>query len=144
MMETKYKLVAWTRNITDYENSRLYVTDLDVQLMLLGPFCDELSKCRREQRENGGHMSADLARRFAGVYADSARLDVFMGNIDYAIRFYLVAADFCDRLPDEFAYFCEQALSLARTYRFEHILKEEKCKAILQPYLQYNLTGGAV
>jgi hypothetical protein len=97
----------------------------------------------KELKKNGGMMSTGLARRFAKVYEDSARLDLFMGKVDYAIRFYLQAAGYCDKLPYEFRRLCEEALSIARKYRFEHVLKEEKCKAILQPYLQCNLTGGA-
>lgn len=135
-MEKKYELVAWTKNVKDSEAVRLFVNDLDLQLMLLEPFFEELSECRREQRENGGMMSADLARRFAKVYEDSARLDVSMGNIDYAIRFYLVAADFCEQIPEDFLHYCEQALSLARTYRFEHVLNEPKPKKTLQLYFQ--------
>ena len=144
MMETKYELVAWTKNITDYENARLYVTDLEVEWLLLSPLCEEYSKCRQEKEKNGGLISVALARRYVKVYEDSARLDIFLGNIDHAIRLYLQAASFCDKLPHEFCRLCAEALDLARKYRFEHILKEEKCKAILQPYLQYNLTGGAV
>ena len=136
MMENKYELVAWTKNVKDSEAVRLFVNDLDLQLMLLEPFFEELSECRREQRENGGMMSAGLARRFAKVYEDSARLDVSMGNIDYAIRFYLVAADFCEQIPEDFLHYCEQALSLARTYRFEHVLNEPKPKKTLQLYFQ--------
>ena len=136
MMEKKYELVAWTKNIADIENARLYVTDFELNWLLLRPYCEELSECRKEQEKNGGMISVGLARRFAKVYADSARVDVFMGNIDYAIRFYLVAADFCDGLPEEFLHYCEQALSLARKYRFEHILMEPKPARTVQLYLQ--------
>lgn len=143
MMEKNYEIVAWTKNISDSENARLYVTDLDVEWALLSPLCDEVSECYKELKKNGGMMSTGLARRFAKVYEDSARLDLFMGKVDYAIRFYLQAAGYCDKLPYEFRRLCEEALSIARKYRFEHVLKEEKCKAILQPYLLCNLTGGA-
>ena len=136
MMEKKYELVEWTRNITDSENARLYVTDFELEWLMLRPYGEELSECRKEQERNGGMLSVELARRFAKIYAASARVDVFMGNIDYAIRYSLVAADFCDELPEEFLHYCEQALSLARTYRFEHILNEPKPKKTLQLYFQ--------
>ena len=144
MMEKKYELVAWTKNITDSGNARLFLADLQVEMELIEPLCNEVSKCRKELKNNGGMMSVDLARRFAKVYEDSARLDLFMGYVDNAIRFYLQAASYCDRLPNEFNRLCEEAFTIARRYKFEHVLKEEKPKLILQPYLQYKLAGGAV
>lgn len=136
MMEKKFELVAWTKNITDSENARLFVADPEIELLLISPFCDEVSRCRGELEKNGGLLSVELARRFAKVYEDSARLDLFIGNVDYAIRFYLDAADCCDQLPEEFVYLCEQALSLARTYGFEHILRAPGPQKTLHLYFQ--------
>lgn len=129
MMEKKYQLVAWTKNITDRENARLYVVP-SVELDLMEPLITEVSECRRLQKKDGGRVSPQLARRFIRVYEASARLDIFTGNFDYAIRFLLQAADYCIWEDDynspyyQFVAYCEEAISLARKYGFEYVLEE--------------------
>ena len=63
MMEKKYQLVAWTKNITDRENARLYVVP-SVELDLMEPLITEVSECQRLQKKDGGRVSPQLARRF--------------------------------------------------------------------------------
>ena len=140
MMEKKYELVAWTRNITNKEKARLYVVR-SVENDLLEPLITKVSECRREQEKAKGHISPRLAREFAKVYEQSARLDLFLGNIDYAIKFFLMAADCClkssrDTDRERYSYLCAEAVSLARKYRFEHILEEAGQKNLLKTRAQ--------
>ena len=157
-MEKKYQLVAWTKDITDKENARLYVVP-SVKYDLDEPLIKEVSECLKQQEKNGGYISTKLARRFIKVYEKSARLEILTGNIDQAIRFYLQAADyciweddlnwayydtdscsyscFCGALRHEFVWYCEKALSLAHKYGFELILKEERPKRTLNLYWEH-------
>lgn len=162
-MEKKYQLVAWTKNITDKENARLYVVP-SVKHDLIEPLVTEVTECRKQENKYGGHISLKLARRFIKVYEQSARLELLTGNIDDAIRFFLQAADyciqedafrnwvyydtdlgsysyFCGKLNKEFVWFCERALSLARKYGFEYILEEERPKRIMELYWEQNQEG---
>ena len=158
MMEKKYQLVAWTRNSSDKENARLYVVP-SVEIELLEPLVTEVSECRKEQQKAGGFISVGLARRFIKVYEQSARLDMLTGHIDDAIRFFLLAADFCiyeddfnwacydtdlgnyshfcGALRHEFESLCEEAISLAGKHGLEHVLKEEKPKRTLSQYYEH-------
>ena len=157
MMEKKYQLVAWTKDITDKENARLYVVP-SVKLDLIEPLLKEVTECRKQEKKDGGFISIKLARRFIRVYEQSARLEILTGNIDQAIRFFLQAADyciwedsfnwayydtdlgsyshFCGELRHEFVWYCEEAIALARKHGFEHILKEKKPKRTPEAGLQ--------
>ena len=159
MMEKKYQLVAWTKNITDKENARLYVVP-SVKADLTEPLIKEVNECRKQEEKDGGYISLELARRFLRVYEQSARLEILTGNIDQAIRFFLQAADyciwedsfnwvyydtdlgsyshFCGELRYEFTWYCEKALSLAREYGYEHVLKEKEPQRTLKLYLEDN------
>ena len=156
MMEKKYQLVAWTKNITDKENARLYVIP-SVKQNLIEPLIRELAECRNLQEKDGGYIDVALARRFIRVYEQSARLEILTGNIGQAIRYLLQAADYCiledggvnwvyydtdlgnysyycGELRNEFLRFCEEALSLALKYGFEPILDETAPKRTLEFY----------
>ena len=154
-MEKKYQLVAWTKNIADKENARLYVIP-SVMNDLIEPLITEVTECRNQLEKDGGYISLELARRFIMVYEQSARLDILTGNIDHAIRFFLQAADYCileddlnwvyydtdlgnysyycGELRHEFIWYCEEALSLARKYGLEQILDETYPKRTLDFY----------
>ena len=154
-MEKKYQLVAWTKNITDKENARLYVVP-SVKLDLIEPLITEVTDCCNQQEKDSGYISIKLARRFIRVYEQSARLEILTGNIDDAIRFLLKAADccileeganwvyydtdlgsysyYCGKLRHEYIWYCEEALSLARKYGFEHVLDEKMPKRALKLY----------
>ena len=158
-MEKKYQLVAWTKNITDKENARLYVVP-SVKYDLIEPLIKEVDECIKQKENDGGHISTKLARRFIRVYEQSARLEVLTGNIDDAIRFFLQAAQyciwedsenwvhydtdlgsysyFCGKLRNEFIWYCEKALSLARRYGFEHVLEEKESKRTMETYWDQN------
>ena len=136
MMEKKYQLVAWTKNSSDKENARLHVTPA-VELELLEPLITEARECHRLKAEADGHISPELARRFARLYEQSARLDILTGHIDYAIRFLLQAASYCDADLGSYCSFCEEAVCLAGKYGFEYILKEDKYRSTLDTYLEH-------
>ena len=158
MMEKKYQLVAWTRNITDKENARLYVIP-SVENDLLEPMITEVSQCRKQQKKAGGEISLKLARRFVRAYEQSARFDILTGHMDSAVRFLLKAADyciyeddfnwnywdtdlgsysyFCGELRHEFVRLCEEAIALARKHRLEHILKETGPKRTISNYQEH-------
>ena len=161
-MEKKYQLVAWTKDITDKENARLYVIP-SVKHDLLEPFITEVTECRKQQEEDSGYISLELARRFIRIYEQSARFEILTGNICDGIRFLLKAAYycieeddlnwvyydtdlgnysyFCGKLRDEFMRYCEEALSLAHKYRFEHILDEKTPKRTLEIYWEQTKEG---
>ena len=127
MMEKKYQLVAWTRNITDPERARLYVVP-SVQNDLTGDYVHEVAECRKEQKMHKGHISLWLAKRFVKVYEDSARLEILTGHLDDGIRFLLLAAKYAGtrkELRHEVIRLREEASSIARKYGFEYILKEK-------------------
>ena len=162
MMEKKYQLVAWTKNITDKENARLYVVP-SVMCDLIESLLKEVTQCRKKQAKDGGHIILELARRFIKVYEQSAELEILTGNIDQAIRFFLQAAYycileddlnwfdydtdlgsysyFCGKLSAEFVYYCEKALSLARKYGFEYVLDEKNPKWTLKFYWEHTQEG---
>ena len=161
-MEKKYQLVAWTKNITDKENPRLYVVP-SVKLDLIEPLIKEVTECRKQQKKDGGYISLKLARRFIRVYEQSARLEILTGNIDQAIRFLLQAANyciweddenwvyydtdlgsysyFCGELSSEFILYCEKALSLARKYGYKLVLQEKSPKRTLKIYWEQTQEG---
>ena len=155
-MEKTYQLVAWTQNIADKENARLYVIP-SVEHDLTEHLVTEITECRKRLEKDNGYISVDLARRFIRAYEQSARLDILTGHIDHAIRFLLHAADYCiledggvnwvyydtdlgnysyycGELRDEFMRFCEEALSLAHKYGFEQILDDRALKRTLEIY----------
>ena len=155
MMEKKYQLVAWTKHITDRENARLYVVP-SVELELTEPLITEITECRRQEENDRGYISLELARRFIKAYEQSARLEILTGNIDSAIRFLLQAADyciwedscnwayydtdlgnytiFCGKLRHEFETLCEEAIALARKHGLEIVLLEKNPKRTLEHY----------
>ena len=157
-MEKKYQLVAWTKNITDKENARLYVIP-SVKNDLIEPLITEVTECRNQMENDGGYISLELARRFIRVYDQSARLEILTGNIDDAIRFLLQAADyciweddfnwvyydtdlgnyslFCGELRHEFEWYCEEAISLAHKYGLEQILDEKMPERTLELYREH-------
>ena len=162
MLEKKYQLVAWTKNVADKENAILYVVP-SAKRDLIEPLLKEVSQCHKQEEKYGGHISLELARRFIKVYEQSAELEILTGNIDQAIRFHLQAAEycileddlnwfdydtdlgsysyFCGKLNAEFVWYCEKALSLARKYGFEYVLEENNPQWTLKLYWEHTQEG---
>ena len=154
MMEKKYQLVAWTRNIADKENGRLYMIpslESEVKASLL----EDLGKIHREENKIG-YISTDLAIRAIRACRNMSRFEILAGHLGDGIRYLFFAAAyciwedddnwadydtdlgsysyFCGKLRHEFDLLCEEALALARKHGWEHILMEEKPKRMLEIY----------
>ena len=67
MMEKKYQLVAWTKDITNKKNTRLYAIP-SIELEIEGPYIKEIDRCHRLQEKANGHLSYELAKRFVQAY----------------------------------------------------------------------------
>ena len=158
MMEKKYQLVAWTKNIKDKENARLYmIPSLESEVM--DSVLDDLKWVHREENKSRGGISLDLARRAVSACRKVSRYKIFAGRLGDGIRYLFFAARyciiqddcnwfyydtdlgcysyFCGKLSQEFEMLCEEAIVLARKYGMEHILLEEKPKWILELYREH-------
>ena len=157
MMERNYQLVAWTENITDNENARLYMIpslECEVQADLV----TDLTFIHREENKSHGYISLDLARRAVLVYERMSRFEILSGHPGDGIRYLFFAAWYCiwedDRdwvyydtdlgsysyycgeLRHEFIRLCEEGLRLAKKFRREDVLQEWKTKRILEMYYE--------
>ena len=158
MMEKKYQLVAWTKNIADKENARLYMIPSlkkDVQASLI----DNLAKIHIEEIKCSGYISTDLARRAIRTYRDMSRFEILTGNVGDGVRYLFVAAMyciwedddnwadydtdlgsysyFCGKLRHEFEILCEEAIALARKHNQEHIFQEDTSQRMLKIYMEH-------
>ena len=133
-MEKKYELVAWTRNVTDSENARVFMIP-SVRNEMCHVYIAECVACREELEDNDGYLSLQLARRFVRVYEQSARFDLLAGDYAWAIRFLLMAADYCihdvwmrtnGELRSEFVRLCEEAIRLASKHGLECLIISEE------------------
>ena len=157
MMERNYQLVAWTENITDKENARLYMIpslECEVQADLV----TDLTFIHREENKSHGYISLDLARRAVLAYERMSRFEILSGHPGDGIRYLFFAAWYCiwedDRdwvyydtdlgsysyycgeLRHEFIRLCEEGMHLAKKFRREDILQEEKPKRMLEMYYE--------
>ena len=158
MMERKYQLVAWTQNITDNENARLYMTpslECEVQADLI----TDLAFIHREEYKFNGPISLDLARRAIKAYENMSRFEILTGHPGDGIRYLFFAAKycimeddlnwayydtdlgsysyFCGELRHEFVRLCKEGIRLAKKYRREDILQEEKPRHMLELYFEH-------
>ena len=132
MMEKKYQLVAWTRNVTERKSARLFmIPSLDHQMQ--EPYFNEIAMCSKERQRHKGHIDVSLARRFANVYEQNARFYFLTGNSGDGIRFLFKAAKFCQPyLRFEYVRLRDEALQMARRYSREDILQETEVRRIMQ------------
>ena len=147
MMERKYQLVAWTENITDNENARLYLIpsfECEVQADLI----TDLTFIHQEEYKFHGPISLDLARRAVKAYENMSRFDIFTGHPGDGIRYLFFAAQYCiwedetnrtfrEKLRLEFARLCEKGMHLAKKYRREDVLLEKKPRHMLELYYEH-------
>jgi len=158
MMERKYQLVAWTQNITDNENARLYMIpslECEVQADLI----TDLAIIHREEYKFNGPISLDLARRAIKAYENMSRFEILTGHPGDGIRYLFFAAKycimeddlnwayydtdlgsysyFCGELRHEFVRLCKEGIRLAKKYRREDILQEEKPRHMLELYFEH-------
>ena len=157
MMEKKYQLVAWTENITDKEDARLYMIpslECEVQADLV----TDLTFIHREEYKFDGPVSLDLARRAVLAYERMSRFEILSGHPGDGIRYLFFAANyciwvddrdwvyydtdlgsysyFCGELRHEFMRLCEEGIRLAKKFRREDILQEAKPKRMLEMYYE--------
>lgn len=158
MMERKYQLVAWTKNITDNENARLFMIpslESEVQVSLI----EDLAKIHKEEYKSHGIISVDLARRAIKAYENMSRFKILTGHSGDGIRYLFFAAQyciyeddcnwayydtdlgsysiFCGELRHEFFRLCETGIRLAKKYRREDVLQEMKPKHMLELYFEH-------
>ena len=158
MMERNYQLVAWTQNITDNENARLYMIpslECEVQADLI----TDLAFIHREEYKFNGPISLDLARRAIKAYENMSRFEILTGHPGDGIRYLFFAAKycimeddlnwayydtdlgsysyFCGELRHEFVRLCKEGIRLAKKYRREDILQEEKPRHMLELYFEH-------
>ena len=134
MMKKKYQPVAWTRNVCDNENARLFmIPSLDWEMQEC--YFDEIARCRMEAERQSGHIDAALARRFVKVYEENARFFFLTGNSGDGIRFLYKAAMLAgSKLGSEFRRLCEETIRMAKKYSREDILCEKEVRAMLELY----------
>ena len=157
-MERKNQLVAWTENVADIENARLYMIpslECEVQADLI----DELTCIRQEEYKSDGHISLDLARRTVRAYENMSRFEILTGHLGDGIRYLFFAARyciweddlnwayydtdlgsyscFCGELRHEFVRLCEKGIRLASKYGREDILQERRPGQVLEMYFEH-------
>ena len=151
MMERNYQLVAWTENITDKEDARLYMIpslECEVQADLV----TELTFIHREEYKLDGPVSLDLARRAVLAYERMSGFEILTGHLGDGIRYLFFAAEYCIRvnyntdhgsysyvceeLRHEFIRLCEEGLRLTKEFRREDVLQEGKPKQMLEMYYE--------
>ena len=157
MMERKYQLVAWTQNITDNENARLYMIpslECEVQADLV----TDLTFIHREEYKSHGHISLGLARRAIKAYENMSRFEILTGHGGDGIRYLFFAANYCiweddcnwvyydtdlgsysylcGELRHEFIRLCKEGIRLARKHRREDVLQEDKPRQMLELYYE--------
>ena len=157
MMERKYQLVAWTENITDKEDARLYMIpslECEVQADLV----IDLTFIHREEYKFDGPASLDFSRRAVLAYERMSRFEILAGHPGDGIRYLFFAAwyciweddrdwvyydtdlgsysYFCGELRHEFIRLCEEGLRLAKKFRREDVLQEGKPRRMLEMYYE--------
>ena len=158
MMERKYQLVAWTENICEEENARLYMLpslESEVQASLIG----DLALIHKEEYKCHGVISIDLARRAVMAYEAMSRFEILTGHVGDGIRYIFFAAKyciweddsnwaswdtdlesysyFCGALRHEFVRLCGKGLNLVKKYKREDILRERRPKQMLELYYEH-------
>jgi len=158
MMEKKYQLVAWTEDVKDKENARLYMLP-SLESEVMDSVLGDLKWVHREENKSDGCISLNLARRAVRACRKVSRYKIFTGHPGDGIRYLFFAARycimqddlnwfdydtdlgsysyFCGDLSQEFEMLCEEAIALAGKYGLEHILQEDKPKWGLKLYREH-------
>ena len=158
MMERKYQLVAWTENIADNGEARLYMIpflESEVQASLIS----DLAFIHTEEHKSHGRISLDLARRAIRAYENISRFEILTGHYGDGIRYLFFASRyciweddcnwayydtghgcysyFCGELRHEFVRLCEEGIRLAKKYRREDVLQERTPGRMLELYFEH-------
>ena len=164
MMEKNYQLVAWTKDITDKENGRLYMIP-SLESEVQASVAEDLARVHIEENKRHGRISTDLAIRTLRAYRNMSRFKIFTGHPGDGIRYLFFAAEyciwedscnwddcnwvyydtdlgsyshFCGKFRHEFEILCEEAIVLARKHGQEHIFLEGTPKRMLEIYREQN------
>ena len=137
-MDKKYQLVAWTKDIADKENGRLFMIP-SVESEIREELFEELAKCHREEYGYKGRISSDLAKRMIKACESISRFSILTGNYGTGIRYLFFAAKYCTyksnvtrAFRNEFARLCTEAVRLAKKHRREDVLLESRPKELLE------------
>ena len=162
MMERKYQLVAWTKNVADNENARLYMIP-SLEREVQDDLITDLAHIHQKGYEFHGHISLNLARRAVRAYENMSKFKILTGHFGDGIRYLFFAAQyciledecnwayydtdlgsysyFCGGLRHEFVRLCEEGIRLAKKYKREYILQEKKPKHLLELYFRQTQEG---
>ena len=158
MMERKHQLVAWTQNVNDNENARLYMIP-SLECEVLADLVTDLTFIHQEEYKFDGPISLNLARRAVRAYERMSGFEILAGHPGDGIRYLFFAARyciledewnwayydtdlgsysyFCGELRHEFARLCEEGLRLAKKFRREDVLLERKPREMLELYYEH-------
>ena len=150
-MERNYQLVAWTENIADSKNARLYMIP-SLESEVQSDLVTDLTFIHQEEYKFHGPISLDLARRAVRAYENMSRFEIFTGHTGDGIRYLFFAAKYCiredtsfgsysyffDNLRYEFLRLCEEGMRLARKYGREDTLQERNPKHMLELCHEYS------
>ena len=129
MMVKKHELVAWTTNIADNENGRLYLAP-SIEAEIRQALIDDLGAIHREGYSTQGVISTSLARRAIKANENMARY------LFFAARHCLKENNLRKKLRGEFIRLCEDGLRLAGKYSREDILLEKTPRRMLDIYFE--------
>ena len=142
MMVKKHELVAWTTNIADNENGRLYLAP-SIEAEIRQALIDDLGAIHREEYSTQGVISTSLARRAIKANENMARYEILTGHPGKGIRYLFFAARHClkennlrRKLRGEFIRLCEDGRRLAGKYSREDILLEKTPRRMLDIYFE--------
>lgn len=116
-MVKKHELVAWTTNIADNENGRLYLAP-SIEAEIRQALIDDLGAIHREEYSTQGVISTSLARRAIKANENMARY------LFFAARHCLKENNLRRKLRGEFIRLCEDGRRLAGKYSREDIYFE--------------------
>lgn len=158
-MEKKYQLVAWTRNVTDEKNVKMFMVP-SVEHDAQEEYYSEITRCQKELERRNGYYTTSLARRFMKVYEANARFHFLCGHYGDAVRFLCKAAlyciweddcnwvywdtdlgsysQFCGKLRVDFERLSEEAIAMAKKYSREDVLLENEPALMIKLYNEHN------
>lgn len=158
MIEKNYQLVAWTGNVADKENARLYMIpslECEMRMELIG----DIAAIHREEHENKGIITLEIARRGIRVCEKMAEFQILTGHFADAVRYIFFAAryciweddlnwsymdtdlgrysHFCGEPRHDFTRLCETGISLARRHGCRYVLLEKTPEYMLDLYYEH-------
>ena len=128
MMDRKYELIAFTKDITDAENARIFMTE-DLEWTLREPFHDLVYKCQRKEKEKNSIIDLTLAQEYVSAYEKCARFEFLVGDDKYGVIFLSKACEYAaphDELADDFIRLRNETIATARKYGYTDLLRDQQ------------------